>query len=240
MKLQLPTIIVLCFSLILIAALIFYGLDNPDETGTGTGNFESHEFNMIRADGEAAFEAGSFEQAIQNFEEALEIRPENADVYNELGAAYYEYGLKLAGPNWPSWGESDLTGKTVAEALQELNAAINETGSGYIHLHSDKPEITEAITDKAKEIGAYFGIERWEDTAEIHILIGKTKDLLLKARAAYTRAIDIKPGHALAYRNLGSLYMKIGLDDDARLYMERAYELDPRDEELGAYLNQFK
>ena len=239
MKLQLPTIIVLCLSAILIGALLFYGLENPDETGIGTGKFKSAEFNMIRADGEAAFEAGSFEQAIQNFEEALGIRPENADVYNELGAAYYEYGLKLAGPNWPAW-KSDLAAKTVAEALLELNAAIDETGSGYIVLESNKPEITQAITDKVKEIGAYSDTELWEDTAEIHILIGKTKDLLIKARDAYIRATDIKPGHAPAYRNLGSLYMKIGLDEIARFYMERAYELDPRDEELGTYLNQFK
>ena len=243
MKLQLPTIIVLCLSFVvivlLIVSMLYYMHEDKDEMGKSKGYLESEEFNMIRADGMAAYKAQDFKQAIQTFEEALSMRPENAEVYNELGAAYYEFGLQYAGPDWPSW-DSSLAGKTVDEALQELNTAIDHTGSGYIVLDSDKPEVTQAITDKAKEIGAYFDTQLWEDTAKIHILVGKTKDLLINARDAYFRATDIKPGHAPAYRNLGALYMKIGRKDIAIGYMENAYELDPRDEDLGTYLNQFR
>lgn len=239
MKLQLPTIIVLCFSFVLIVVLILSMQKGTDESRKPKVNLESEEFKLILAEGRDAYNAQNFEQAIQIFEEALRMRPENAEVYNELGAAYYEVGLKYAGPDWPAW-ESNLSGKTVAEALQELNTAIGQTGSGYIVLDSDKPEVTQAITDKVKEIGGYSDAELWEDTAEIHILVGKTKAFLIKARNAYIRATDIKPAYPLAYRNLGALYMKIGRDDIAIGYMENAYELDPRDEDLATYLNQFR
>ena len=107
-------------------------------------------------------------------------------------------------------------------------------------LKTDKPEVTEAIMEKAKGIGAHIDTQLWRDYTEIRLLVGKTKDFLLKARNSYIRSTDIKPTYSPAYRNLGSLYMKIGQTDLALSYLENAYELDPRDEELGEYLNQFK
>ena len=109
MKLQLPTIIVLCLSFVvivlLIVSMLYYMHEDKVEMGKSKGYLESEEFNMIRADGMAAYKARDFKQAIQTFEEALSMRPENAEVYNELGAAYYEFGLQYAGPGLALLGQ---------------------------------------------------------------------------------------------------------------------------------------
>ena len=63
---------------------------------------------------------------------------------------------------------------------------------------------------------------------------------MLRARDHYIRALDLKPTHSVAYRNLGSFYMKVGRTDKALDYYQEAYKLDPRDAELEEYLNQFR
>ena len=64
----------------------------------------------------------------------------------------------------------------------------------------------------------------------------KRKSTLLRARDHYIRALDLKPTHSVAYRNLGSFYMKVGRTDKALDYFQEAYKLDPRDEELEEVL----
>jgi tetratricopeptide (TPR) repeat protein len=126
------------------------------------------------------------------------------------------------------------------EALRELQTAISQTGSGYIVLRTDSPEVTKAIQEKARSAGAHFNTDTFENNATINILVGKTKEFFLKARSAYIQAIDIKPTYPKPYVNLGALYMKIGQRNIAVDYLENAYRLDPRDKELEEYLNQLR
>jgi tetratricopeptide (TPR) repeat protein len=238
MRLQLPTIIVLCLVLVLIVPLIYFM--KVDNNGTGASvNLQSAEFKMVRTYATDAYNAKDYEKAIALYEDAITMRPENAEVLNDLGATYYAYGLEYAGPSWPSW-ESDLEGKTVAEGLDELQMAITHTGSGYIRMKSDNQQMTEAIEKKAKQLGAILYIEMWEDRATVGMLIGKTQQFLMKAQDAYMRAIELKPTYSPAYHNLGSLLMKIGQTDSAVDNLRHAYDLDPRDKKLQQYLTQFK
>ena len=62
----------------------------------------------------------------------------------------------------------------------------------------------------------------------------------LKARDSYVAAIDIKPAYDAPYQNLGALYIKIGQLDVGKDNLEKAYKLDPRNDELRMYLRQFK
>jgi tetratricopeptide (TPR) repeat protein len=239
MRVQLPTIIFLCISLIIIIPLIYYMKTSNQAPSREAINLESEEFKSLREQGSVAHNAHKYEQAIKIFEEALRMRPENAEVHNDLAATCYEFGLEQAGPSWPSW-EANLAGRTPTEALQEFQRAIDTVVSGYIVFKSDKPEVTQAIEKKAREIDAYLYTERFGDNATMNIVIGKTKALFMKAIEGYLRAIDIKPAYSPAYRNLGSLYMKIGRYDTAIDYLEKALELDPRDEDLQEYLNQLR
>ncbi len=186
-----------------------------------------------------AYNAKDYEKAISLYEDAITMRPENAEVLNDLGATYYAYGLAYAGPSWPSW-ETDLEGKTAAEGLDELQMAITHTKSGYIVMNSANRGSTESIEQKAEELGAIVYTETWEDQVTIRLLIGKTQQFLMKAEDAYRRSIDLKPTYSPAYHNLGSLLMKIGQTDSAVNYLREAHYLDPRNKKLEQYLTQFK
>lgn len=239
MRLQLPTIIFLCLSLIVVVPLIYY-MQTGDEMAVREAiNLEGQEFKSLREQAAIAHNAKKHTAAIQIYEEALRMRPDNAEVHNDLGATSYEYGLDYAGPNWPSW-EANLTSQTPAEAVRELEMAVAEVDSGYIVMRSDKPEVTEAINTKAQEIDAYIYTQQFNEDVTINIVIGKTKELFIKARDHYFRAIDIKPTYPRPYYNLGAMYMKIGQHDTAVDYLEKSYQLDPRDKELEAYLNELR
>lgn len=238
MRLQLPTIIVLCFAVILAITLI-YNMGVEDDGPGDSVNLQSAEFKMIRTHATEAYTAKDYDKAIALYEDAITMRPENAEVLNDLGATYYAYGLEYAGPSWPSW-DSDLEGKTVAEGLDELQMAITHTESGFIVMNSASRNMAKAIEQKAKELGAIGYTEAWEEQVAIRLLIGKTQQFLMKAEDAYKRAIELKPTYSPAYHNLGSLLMKIGQTDAAVDYLRQAYDLDPRNKDLEQYLTQFK
>ncbi len=237
MKLQLPTLIAVCLAILLIGGMYFFGRDKA-ELGIAV-NLESEEFKQIRTHATDAFNAGKYQQAIELYSTALKMRPENAEIYNDLGTVYYEQGLKYAGPSWPSW-EKELREESVEQAIAELKLAIDKTESGAITLKTRDDAVADAIEEEGKVLGGVVYRQRWENEITLNILIGQTKVFLLRARDQYIRALDLKPTHSVAYRNLGSFYMKVGRTDKALDYYQEAYKLDPRDDELEEYLNQFR
>jgi len=237
MKLQLPTLIAVCLAVLLIGGIYFFGRDKA-ELGIAV-NLESEEFKQLRTHATDAFNAGKYQQAIELYSEALKMRPENAEIYNDLGTVYYEQGLKYAGPSWPSW-EQELRDNTIDQAISDLKVAVDKTGSGAITLKTRDEAVADAIEEEATQLGGEVYRQRWENETTLNVLIGQTKIYMLRARDHYIRALDLKPTHSVAYRNLGSFYMKVGRTDKALDYYQEAYKLDPRDAELEEYLNQFR
>ena len=237
MKLQLPTLIAVCIAILLIGGIYFFGRDKA-ELGIAV-NLESEEFKQIRTHATDAFNAGKYQQAIELYSMALKMRPENAEIYNDLGTVYYEQGLRYAGPSWPSW-EKELREETPDQAVEELKIAVAETTSGAILLKTRDDAVADAIEAHAKQLGGEVYRQRWENEITLSILIGETRVYLLRARDHYYRALDLKPTHSVAYRNLGSFFMKVGKTDRALDHYQEAYRLDPRDTELEEYLNQFR
>ena len=237
MKLQLPTLIAVCIAILLITGIYFFGRDKA-ELGIAV-NLESEEFKQLRTHATDAFNAKKYKQAIELYSEALKMRPENAEIYNDLGTVYYEQGLKYAGPSWPSW-EKELRDETPDQAVEELEAAVAKTTSGVIVLKTRDNTVADSIEEHAKQLGGEVYRQRWENEITVSVLIGDTRIYLLRARDHYYRALDLKPTHSVAYRNLGSFYMKVGKTDTALDHYQEAYKLDPRDAELEEYLNQFR
>ena len=101
MKLQLPTLIAVCLAILLIGSIYFF-VGDKSELGIAV-NLESEEFKQIRTHATDAFNAGQYQQAIELYSQAMKMRPENAEVFNDLGAVYYKQGITYAGPKWPSW-----------------------------------------------------------------------------------------------------------------------------------------
>ncbi len=237
MKLQLPIIIAACLAILFFGGLYLFGKDKAELSIAV--NLESEEFKQLRSDATNAFTAGKYEQAIELYQAALIMRPENAELYNDLGAVYYEQGLKYAGPSWPSW-KKEIREPVIDVALEELDIALSEIDSGLVTFKTRSDSIASKIAEHARGSGGKVYRARWENEITLNILIGQTKIYFLKARDAYLRALDLKPTHSVAYRNLGSLFMKVGKTDTAIDYYQEAYKLDPRDTELEEYLSQFR
>ena len=238
MKLQLPTLIIVFLSIVLILLIHFLGSDNKQVHKDIQK--ESQEFQMVRADADNAHNAQDFTEAIYLYEQALDLRPENAEICNDLGAVHYKLALKYAGPEWPSWPTIDISHGSAAEGIAELDLAIKNTESGYIILETNSTEIAKTIEEHAKTKGAevfpYYG----NTHTTLNILIGPTKDHLLEARSLYLKSVELKSNYEAPYRNLGSFYMKIGLRDKAINVLQEALKRQPGDQELEEYLQQFQ
>ncbi len=237
MKLQLPTLIAVCISIVIIGVIYFFAKDDS-QLGIAV-NLESEEFKQLRTHATDAFNAKKYQQAIELYNQAIKMRPENAEIFNDLGAVYYQQGLEYAGPNWPSW-EKELSSESPDEAIAELRNAIDKTNSGSILFKTRHEPVADAIEVEAKQLGGEVYRQRWENEITLNILIGETKVYLLRARDHYLRALDLKTTHSVAYRNLGSFYMKVGKTDSAIDFYQEAFKLDPRDAELQEYLDQFR
>ena len=51
-----------------------------------TVNLESEKFKQIRTRATNAFNSGQYQQAIELYTQALKMRPENAEIFNDLGS----------------------------------------------------------------------------------------------------------------------------------------------------------
>ena len=88
-----------CIAILLIGGIyIFVG--DKQQLGIAV-NLESEEFKQMRTHAKDAFNAGKYQQAIELYSQALKMRPENAEIFNDLGTVYYEQGLKYAGQAGP-------------------------------------------------------------------------------------------------------------------------------------------
>ena len=232
MKLQLPTIIIVCLSVVLILTIHFLGGDTQSIQEI---NEESEEFQTVRVDAENAYNAKNFDHAIELYEQALELRPENAEIFNDLGSVHYDLGLKYAGPKWPSW---QILKESLEDALADLELAIQTIESGYIVFTTNSTEIAKAVEKKAKAEGAAVFPYHGNMQTTLNILVGSTKDHLLHARWLYLKSIEFKSTYAAPYRNIGSFYMKIGIKYKAINYLQEALKREPSDEELAEYLRQ--
>ncbi|MCG9128242.1 tetratricopeptide repeat protein [Candidatus Poribacteria bacterium] len=237
MKLQLPTIIIVCLSVVLI--IIIYVFVGKKTEYTLDSTDESQDFNLIRVDAANSYNSKDYTQAIELYEQAFNLRPENAEVCNDLAAVHYDLGLKFAGPEWPSWPVIRSDG-TAAEVLAELNQAYKHVESGYIVVETESQEIVKVVENNVKENGATVYPYRGNKEYTLNILIGSTRDHLEQAKTLYLQAIELKSTYAAPYRNLGSFYVKIGLTDMAINYLQEAYRRDPSDSELAEYLHQQK
>lgn len=233
MKLQLPTIIIVCLSVVLILTIHFLGGNTQSVQEVSE---ETEEFRTVRVDAENAYNAKNFDNAIELYERALELRPENAEIYNDLGSVHYDLGLKYAGPKWPSWR---ILKESLEDVLADLELAIQTIESGYIVFTTSSTEIAKAVEKEAKAKDAAVFPYRGNTQTTLNILVGSTKDHLLHARWLYLKSIELKSTYAAPYRNIGSFYVKIGITDKALNYLREAYKREPSDEELAEYLQQF-
>jgi len=202
-----PLIVVVLILAIIIPLIILSSKKNVSGTYQAADE-ESSKLRTIRQQAMTEYKANRFDKAIEYYNKALDLRPDNSEIHNDLGSVYHDYGVKVAGPIWPNW-ESDLSDMSEQDALEEAEFAISDTTSGYIVLKSKDDKIIDKVIE-------------------------------LEAEEHFLQAISIKSNYATAYRNLGALYYRIGKRKSGRQMMEYALEINPGDEQLRTYLEQFE
>ncbi|GIX06369.1 MAG: hypothetical protein KatS3mg115_0772 [Candidatus Poribacteria bacterium] len=191
----------------------------------------------------------NFDAAIAAYQSALQVRPDNAEIHNDLGATYYEKGRALMG-------------EPVAEDLRfyssspDLEVRVRETLEYMESWFDQVPADPNTITPKkfVWDIPAYllkpfeeyaktrndliYSSRRVGDHYELVVYAGETARAFKQAEIHFWRAIDLRPEYAPAYRNLGALYVEIGRREDAIKILRQALRLEPQDRELDLYLQQ--
>ena len=100
MRLQLPTIIFLCLSLIVVVPLIYY-MQSGDQATREAINLEGQEFKSLREQAAVAHNAKRHTAAIQIYEEALKMRQITLKSIMILGQPVMNMGLITLGRTGP-------------------------------------------------------------------------------------------------------------------------------------------
>ena len=155
---------------------------------------------------------GNLDQAIEAYQQALELDSTLADAYNTLG---YIYRKK---------NNLDL-------ALKNLNAAIKyrpEFDMAYFNLgqvYYKQGRISESIKAllKAVELNPYY-IQALNDLGANYIEIGNMKEAI----ATYEKLLKLDPNFFKAYNNLGLIYYRQKNYDKAKEMFQHALRINPK------------
>ena len=163
--------------------------------------------------GEVYLREGKFDEAIDDFNTAIEIQLKLVAAYNNRGLAY---GRK---------GENDLAINDFNTAIKlqpEFAEAYNNRGNVY----DDKDDFEKAIADFNTAIALK------PDFVEAYVNRGVAygkRDRFDEAISNFIDAIKINEYHAEAYYNLGNVYLLTGAFEKAIVNYDMSLELDPDD-----------
>jgi tetratricopeptide (TPR) repeat protein len=161
--------------------------------------------------GLALLKAGQSHEAIEQFEKAIQIRPDYAEAHNNFGDA-----LRRAG--------------RMPEAMEQFEQAL-EIMPDYAEAHNnlgDALRQTGHIPEAMEQFNQAFQIK--PDYAEAHYNLGLAlfqSGRMLDAIDQYQQALQIKPDYAEAHNNLGNTMLQIGELSDAIEQFEQALQIKP-------------
>ena len=188
-----------------------------------------------------------YDKAIDHYTDAIALNPEDANVYNNRGAAYGEigdwahasqdfnkaidlnpedaYAYYNRGNAYHHEGAFDEAIQNYNKAIDlnpEYAAAYNNRGNAY----ADKGELDNAIQDCNKAIELNPKDPRpYVNRGNAYDKIG-VFDLAIQN---YNKAIELNPDHARAYYNRGIAYQRRRDFDKAIQDFNKAIELNPED-----------
>ncbi|MFZ1109035.1 MAG: tetratricopeptide repeat protein [Rhodomicrobium sp.] len=168
----------------------------------------------------AAYDAGDYDRAISDYNQAIRLKPDYADAYNNRGNAYR------------AKGDNDRAIADYDQAIRlkpDYASAYNNRGASY----NEKGDNDRAIADYDQ------AIRLKPDDASAYINRGnayRAKGDNDRAIADYDQAIRLKPDYASAYINRGNAYYDKGDNDRAIADYNQAIRLEPDD--ADAYNNR--
>jgi tetratricopeptide (TPR) repeat protein len=164
--------------------------------------------------GTAYFASGKLEEAIEEFERAVDMEPNYARAWLNLGSCYYRLGdIKTAASHLARAVE--LNNDLLAKGLGHYNLAALSYEEGDYRAALSVYEKAKAILPEYHNI--YYGIGV--------TLMQLDRDS--EAIALFKKAIDMKSGDADFHVGLASAYHRLGDKAAAKKAYEKALDIDP-------------
>jgi len=186
-------------------------LDHAAFFGPGTlVDFDSVSLNIS---GDRFYQKGDINRAMAEFNRALELDPENMNVYNSLGVCYgvlgaYEKAAKLF---------QTATRLAPGELMSVYNTGLANLMIG------DKEKALQSFLEAVEKDPEVF--EPVFQAGHVHLESGNPK----KARPFLEKAIALKPENATAHRYLGLCYLDLRKDEAAIVEFKKAIHRNPND-----------
>lgn len=182
---------------------------------------ESLLYNIL---GACYSEIGPIDSAIENFEQAIALKPDYAEAYYNLGVAYQKNG---------QINNSLNSYEKAVELKHAYPQAHNNIGLLNMHFGN----LDSAVTSLE------WALAYSPNYAEAHNNLGavfQELSLYQEAMEQYEKATLINPNYALAFNNLGISSEIMGLRDKAKVNYEQAINIDSSYAEAHRNLSAIK
>ena len=177
--------------------------------------------------GNSFYREGNYKSAIADYDQALKLKPDLADVYNNRGVAYDNQGIVYDNQGIVYDNQGNFS-QAIADFNQALKLkpddadAYNNRGTAYDNLGN----YTQAIADFNQ------ALKRKPDSAEAYILRGIAYGNLgnyTQAIADFNQALKRKPDDADVYSSRGAAYDNLGNYTQAIADFNQALKRKPDD-----------
>jgi len=154
---------------------------------------------------------GNYEVAVSAYQRAIELKPDFAQAYSNLGIALYKLGK-------------------YQESIVACNKAI-DFGPNYAEAHNNLGLSLKAVRKYKEAIVSYNkAVSLKPDFATAHYNLGNVTSALGDSEGAiihYNKSIQLNPNYVEAHSNLGVALHKVGQYEEANKCYSRALELNP-------------
>ncbi len=193
-------------------------LDNGRKALIHTGFFGPNtqtvfDATSLNISGDRFYESGSLEEAVQEFQRALTLDPDNVNVHNSLGVCYANIG---------KFEEAVAEFSRVTELEPNDFMAHYNLGCGLLSL-ARKGEAEHAFSRAA-------GLE--PDNAAAYFQLAKLcrkQDRLEEALIHLGRTVDLNPNWAKAWRLFGECLLEQGSHEEAMDAFKKALKINGKD-----------